>query len=120
MGQEEIELVWRELSGEAFLEVKGWRLQHPRASIQEIEEAMDRSLGKARARFIQEVALASDAKEVGGGPDGGGTKCPQCGHLLESRGERTRRLSTHYDQRIELNRSYGFCPACETGIFSPG
>ena len=104
----------------AGLEGKEWRLQHPKASFKKIEEAVDGSLARARARLLQDVALASDATKVSSGPEGGGTKCPQCGQCLKSRGQSTRSLSTHYDQRISLKRSYGVCPACGTGLFPPG
>ncbi len=115
MWNEDVERVVQQLSGEVMLEVKDWRLQNPKATFREIEAAVDGSWARARARLLQEVALASDATKVSGG-----TECPQCGQCLESRGQGTRSLSTHYDQRISLKRSYGVCPACGTGLFPPG
>ena len=120
MWNEEVEQVWHRLSEELILEVKEWRLQHPKASFKEIEQAVDGSLAKARARLLQDVALTSDATKVSSDPRGGGAECPQCAHSLESRGQQIRSLSTNYDQSISLKRSYGFCPACGTGLFPPG
>ena len=120
MWNEEVESSWHRLGEEVILGIKEWRLQHPRATLTEIEQAMDGLWGRARARFLQDVALASEAREMGNIPEEGGSRCPACGHLLESRGQKIRSLTTHYEQRINLKRSYGVCPACGTGLFPPG
>ena len=120
MWNEDVERVVQQLSGEVMLEVKDWRLQNPKATFREIEAAVDGSLARARARLLQEVALASEATEVSSDPEGRGYQCPRCSHPLESRGQRTRNLITNYNQSINLKRSYGVCPACETGFFPPG
>jgi hypothetical protein len=120
MWNEDVERRLQELSGEVILQVKEWRLQHPKATFREIEAAVDESWARARARLLQEVALASEAREMSSGPGGGGSQCPQCHRLLESRGQRSRELITHYNQIIKLKRNYGVCPACGTGFFPPG
>ena len=120
MWKEEVERRLQELSGEVIMEVKEWRLQHPKATFREIEAAVDESWARARARLLQEVALASEATEASSDPEGERYRCPQCGHSLESRGQRSRDLLTYYDQSINLKRSYGVCPACGTGLFPPG
>lgn len=120
MWNEEMERRLQELCGEVILEVKEWRLQHPKATFREIEAMVDESWARARARLLQEVALASEAQEISSDPAGGGYRCPQCNHPLESRGQRSRGLLTHYNQSINLKRSYGVCPACGTGLFPPG
>ncbi len=120
MWNEEAERVVQELVEEVMQGVKEWRLQNPKATFREIEAAVDGSWARARARLLQEVALASEATEVSSDPEGRGSQCPQCGGPLESRGQRTRNLITNYDQSISLKRSYGQCPACETGLFPPG
>ncbi len=115
----------RELLEESMLKVKEWRLEHAKATFKEIEEAMDRIWARARAQLLQDVALASEARTVehdreGGGARCSGSRCPGCGGLLGNRGEKTRGLSTHHDQRVELKRGYGYCPGCGTGVFPPG
>jgi len=52
---------WEQQAEEVLLGIKEWRLQHPKATFKEIEEAVDASLAKARARLLQDVALASEA-----------------------------------------------------------
>lgn len=120
MWNEEVERRLQELSGEVILEVKEWRLQHPKATFREIEAAVDGSWARARTRLLQEVSLTSEAREMSSDPEGGGYRCPQCNHPLESRGQRSRDLLTQYNQSINLKRSYGVCPACGTGLFPPG
>ena len=120
MWNEDVERRLPELSGEVILAVKEWRLQNPKATFREIEAAVDGSWARARARLLQEVVLASEATEVNSDPEGGGYGCPQCGQAMESRGQRTRSLTTNYNQSIILKRSYGVCPACGTGLFPPG
>lgn len=120
MWNEEVERRLQELSGKVILEVKEWRLQHPKATFREIEAAVDESWARGRARLLQEVALASEATEVSREPEGKGSQCPRCGSSLERRGQHTRSLTTNYDQSINLKRSYGVCPACGTGLFPPG
>lgn len=120
MWNEEVERAMEELSGEVMREVKEWRRQNPKANFREIEATVDGSWAIVRARFLQEVALTSEATEVSSDPEGVGYQCSQCGHTLESRGQHTRSLTTNYNQSISLKRSYGVCPACGTGLFPPG
>jgi hypothetical protein len=40
---------WRELSEQAITGIKEWRLQHPRASLKEIEAAIDERLAHVPA-----------------------------------------------------------------------
>ena len=111
---------WSQLAEEVMLKIREWREEHPKATFTEIEEAVDRLWASARARLIQDVALASDVKNINHESGDSCPLCPRCGRQLESRGEKVRKLSTNYGQSIELKRSYGVCPACKTGIFSPG
>ena len=66
MWQEELARVWGGLTKEALQELTDWRWEHPKATLKEIEELVDGSLARVRARLLQEVALASDAREVSG------------------------------------------------------
>ena len=120
MWDEGVERNWSRVAEGVMLEIKEWREQHPRASFTEIESAVDGLWAKARARILQDVALASDAKTISAEGGESCSQCSECGGQLKSRGEKVRKLSTSHDQRIELKRSYGVCPACGTGIFPPG
>ena len=74
MWNEEVESSWHRLPEEVILVIKEWRLQHPRATLTEIEQAMDGLWGRARARFLQDVALASEAREMSNIPEEGGPR----------------------------------------------
>lgn len=109
---------WEELAEEVISGMKEWRLQHPRATLREIEAALDERLAKMRARMLQDAALASSAADLRRGAEQ--RVCPECGGKLVERTREVRRLVTTHDQVIELERSYGVCHRCGAGIFPPG
>ena len=119
MGREELGAGWQEASAEVIDELKAWREQHPKATLQEIEAAFDEQLGGLRRRMLEDAALASQATEWET-TSSEGPSCPQCGARLEKRGKAKRILTTAYNQTLELERRYGVCPVCQTGLFPPG
>ena len=116
MWDEGIERNWSRLAEGMMLEIREWRELHPKATFTEIEEAIDRLMAKARAQFIQDVALASEARNIRRESEANRPRCPDCGSRLESRGEAVRRLSTSHGQPVELRRGRGVCPACGAGF----
>jgi YgiT-type zinc finger domain-containing protein len=110
---------WHALAEEAMSGMKEWRLQHPKATLQEIETALDERLGQMRARMLQDLALASAAADIQAVREDQRPRCPQCGGVLESRGEHRRVLTTQRNQPLELERSYGVCSTCGEGFFPP-
>ena len=100
--------------------MKDWRVQHPKATLPEIEEALDERLGRLRARMLEDVALASGASDWKDADAEEQPKCPLCGHPLVARGKKTRRLQTQGGKALALTRSYGVCPTCQSGLFPPG
>jgi ribosomal protein L34E len=128
MWSSEVEARWQHEIDEVMTGMKEWRLQHPRATLKEIEQALDEKLARVRARMLEDIALASRAARIGEGDqasdkaDERGSerpRCPKCGGALESRGEQARTLVTNHNQEIRLTRSYGYCPACAAGLFPP-
>ena len=111
---------WEELSEEVLSGMKEWRLQHPRATLREMEEALDERLARMRARMLEDMALASKAADLRKAAQEARPVCGQCGEPLVSRGKRKRQLQTHGGEEIVLERSYGVCPRCEQGAFPPG
>jgi predicted RNA-binding Zn-ribbon protein involved in translation (DUF1610 family) len=110
---------WSELGREAMKEVKQWRLSHPNASLNEIEQALDEQLGQMRARMLEDLAQASDAAHLDERTDER-PRCPQCDEELIGRGQHVRELETDRHQRLRLNRTYASCPRCGIGLFPPG
>lgn len=111
---------WQELAEEVMTGMKEWRLQHPKATFKEIEKALDTRLARMRARMLQDVALASAAREVSQAGNGERPLCPKCGHRMEARGEEERTLTTFYNQSVTLRRGCARCPVCQTRLFPPG
>ena len=117
---DDLDAPWRELSEEVIIGMKEWRVQHPKATFQEIETALDERLARLRARMLQDAALASCTADVSAVAEEKRPHCPQCGVPLEARGQETRTLITHYAQALDLKRSYAVCPQCQRGLFPPG
>lgn len=109
---------WHQLSEEVITGMKEWRMQHPKATLAEIESALDERLAYLRARMLQDVALASASVDWSKSKQR--PKCVDCGEELVSSGTRRRRLQTQGRQEITLERTYGVCPACSSGNFPPG
>ncbi len=116
---EDLDARWHALSDEVITQMKEWRIQHPRATFQEIETALDERLARLRARMLEDAALVSRATDLTTATEQERPVCPQCGTPMELRGHPTRELLTNHDQTIELKRSYAVCPHCQWGIFPP-
>jgi uncharacterized protein with PIN domain len=120
MWSADVEARWRELSEEVITGMAEWRGQHPRATLREIEAALDERLTRVRARMLQDTALASAATDVSRLPTEERPRCPECGHTLEAHGQEERTLRTTYEHPVTLRRSSARCPACGVGLFPPG
>jgi hypothetical protein len=106
------------LSNEILSGMREWRLQHPDATITELEDALDQRWYRLRARMLEELALEREAANwhttATDRPS-----CPDCGRALIRRGRQPRHLKTHGDHTLTLTRSYGYCPTCKKGHFPP-
>ncbi len=91
-------------------EVHAWSQAHPKATLSEIEDELDRRLQAARAELLDDVVARVTGDE----------RCSQCGGPLMGRGQRERTLTTQGGETLSLTRRYLHCPACESGLFPPG
>ena len=110
---------WQVLAEEAITGMAEWRVQHPTATLREIEAAIDEHLAQVRARMLQDAALLSAAADLRALPAAARPVCPDCGQRLEARGQEARRLTTRHDQPITLRRTRAVCPQCGTALFPP-
>jgi ribosomal protein S27AE len=117
---DELESRWQPLSHQVIHAMKEWRRQHPRATLQEIETALDAQLAHLRAQMLQDTALTSPNADLPTMSEAERPRCPQCGTLFAAQGTQTRTLVTEHDQTIQLSRSYATCPECGAGLFPPG
>ncbi len=120
MWTEELDARWHELAEEVLIGIKEWRLQHPKASLSEIEHAIDERWAKARVRILQDAALVSAAATLTTAESTERPRCPECDTQLEARGQEVRQLTTQGDHTITLTRSAAVCPACGRRLFPPG
>lgn len=111
--------LWQHLTAEVMTGMREWRLQHPTATLREIELELDPRLARMRARMLEDLALTSTAATWQEGTQMQAPTCPQCGTPLTDRGTHPRTLLTHGGQTVTLERSYGVCPTCGSGLFPP-
>jgi len=109
---------WQEMSEEAMQEVGDWREKHPKASLREIEQALDKQMLKLRAKVLEEAAQLSEMRVWTESEDL--PVCPACRVALEFRMKGKRELQTDGGHSIQLEREYGVCPSCGQGFFPPG
>ena len=95
-----------------------WRKQHPKATLREIEKAVDEHINQLRAKMIEGAALVSEVREWE--KTEAGPVCPDCKVLLRGAGRGERSLQTNGGETVELEREYGLCPQCGQGFFPPG
>ena len=111
---------WDSLAAEVLVGIKDWRAQHPRATFTEIEEELDRELGRLRTRLLEDVALASAATDGAGTGEHPTATCPTCGGRLVARGQATRAVTVTHNRTVTLPRQYLVCSSCGAGVFPPG
>jgi len=99
--------------------MKEWRQQHPKATLREIEEAMDEHLNRLRAEMFEELIKISPQADWSQSQESERPRCEQCGNQLVSRGKRSRWLQTSGGQRVQIERNYGTCPQGGQGLFPP-
>jgi predicted RNA-binding Zn-ribbon protein involved in translation (DUF1610 family) len=117
MNPEEMEQQWQQKSQRAANAIAQWRQAHPRATLAEIEAAVDEQMNQMRASMIEEVAQASPLEQ---GADNQETlRCPQCGERMQARGKHQRRLQTQGGQKVTLTRQYQNCLSCGYSFFPP-
>jgi uncharacterized protein with PIN domain len=103
-----------EMPDEVAAKLKAWRQAHPRATLTEIEEAVEAELAKIRNEWVAELAQAGEESETET------PSCPQCGEAMVKNGRRTRRLKSKEGNTLQLERQQWRCLECGTTLFPPG
>jgi hypothetical protein len=112
----------REVSGPSGVDLEAavhadlmhWRAAHPRATLTEIELAVEAAVQRLRAQYLAEVVVPPP----GTAPP---PACPHCGDQLQPRGRRTRAVLTPgQPDPVRLDRLYLVCARCGAGVFPPG
>ncbi len=101
-------------------DLTAWRRQHPQATLPELAQHLDARLAQVRAQWRTDLAQARSAADGRTAPAAAHPTCPDCGTPLQSRGCHVRQIKTQGDQTLTLERQYGMCPACGTGLHPAG
>lgn len=116
---DELSAKWGPLSEAVNAQMSAWRRQHQRATLTEIETALDECLHRLRAQMLSDLAQASPLSDLALLPSEEKPTCPDCGQVLHARGQKTRHLQTTGGKDLAITRSHATCPACGTGLFPP-
>jgi hypothetical protein len=126
---------WREVGGmekpsaqdaeQMRARLQQWRQAHPRATFDEIEEAVQQEVARWQAQLVAELASegAGDSGVAGAGSaTAGGERpvCTACGTPMQRCGRRSREVLSRLGQPLRLERTYYVCPHCGAGVFPPG
>ena len=112
---------WAALAATVADELTAWRQAHPRATLAEIETAVQQGLSQLQARYLTDLVSATASADLAATPSAERPACPQCGGALQARGRQPRRLLTPGQAApLTITRSYAVCSACGAGLFPPG
>lgn len=110
---------WRALSEEILAGINEWRATHPKATFQELEQALHERMSRLEAWGLQAAAQDRTASDWSHAPAQDHPPCPACGTPLLARGQHVRHLQGPGGQDVTLCRTYGTCPTCGLGLFPP-
>jgi hypothetical protein len=115
---EQIGSSWAGLAQEVEQELRVWRRAHPRATLAEIEGAVQ----VGQARYLQDLVQASGAATWRTSPSAERPVCASCGERLQPVGPVQERqvLTAGQKEPLRVQRQYGTCSTCGVGLFPPG
>jgi len=91
-----------------------WRKEHPKATWQEIETAVDERINQLRAQLIEDLVQMGESEGWSQKQEEERPRCATCGKVLVARGAQTRWMQTTGGEAVKLRRTYGSCPECPT------
>lgn len=95
-------------------QIKQWGQENPKATLTEIENAIDRELATIRQTVLKELV---QEKAEGGAAS---YPCPNCQTEMVCNGFKERTLRTKDGQTITLKRQQLRCLQCGMTLFPPG
>lgn len=121
-GEDDLRAGWRAVATDVEAELVIWRTEHPRATLAEIEAAVQAALGQLQARYLADLVHTSAAAHLRQGDPAARPVCPTCGGTLAPAGGAKARavLTPGQTEPVILQRDYAVCSACGAGLFPPG
>jgi transposase-like protein len=104
----------QEQPDELTRKMRQWRQANPKATLTEIEEAVEAELAQLRKQLVEEM-VQEKAMGPQEEPD-----CPRCGQQMVKNGRRQRKLKSKEGQTIQLDRQQWRCLSCGATLFPPG
>lgn len=102
------------ISSEEFAKkMKQWRKSNPKATLTEIEKAVDNELDQLRQTIVETLVQEELA------PRQTAYECPQCGKPLVKNGKKKRKLKTKGSEQITFEREQMRCLECGMTLFPP-
>jgi predicted RNA-binding Zn-ribbon protein involved in translation (DUF1610 family) len=103
-----------DLSTDLAAKMQAWSQANPKATLTDIEVAVDTELAKLRRTIVESIAQTREAVEQIS------HECPQCGRHMVKNGKKKRKLKAKEGQTIELERQQLRCLNCGMTLFPPG
>jgi hypothetical protein len=110
---------WRVLSEEILTDVNQWRANHPKATFQELEQALHECISRLEAQVLQEAAPDRTASDWRQAPERDHPRCPTCGTPLLARGQHIRQEASTGRARREAAQTLRYLPQLWGRAFSP-
>lgn len=95
-------------------QIRQWRNANPKATLTEIEEAVEKELAELREAMVASLAQAREEKEREA------SLCPHCQTKMVKNGQKRRTLKTKEGKTITLKRQQMRCLHCGMTLFPPG
>lgn len=109
---------WGAEADALFAEIEAWRREHPAATLDAIEHAVEERLARLREGLLTDTVHASARTDLGTGA--ARVTCPECGGRLQRRGATSRTVQTGMGAMVTVRRGCGSCPRCKARVFPPG
>lgn len=94
-------------------QIREWQEANPKATLTEMEIAIDEELEKLRSQIIAGLVKERESQEDCK------PACPNCGRNMGKNGKRKRRLKTKGGEPIEFERQQMRCSHCGMTLFPP-
>ncbi|MDH3360533.1 MAG: hypothetical protein OEL55_06640 [Desulfobulbaceae bacterium] len=104
----------QELADELSRKMRQWQQANPKATLTDIEKAVEAELAQLRKRLVEEMV-----QEKGVGMQTA-PECGQCGGKMVKNGRRQRTLQSKEGEAIHLDRQQWRCLSCGATLFPPG
>lgn len=97
-----------------------WRKEHPKATWQEIEAAIDERINQLRAQMIEDVVQMDASSDWSQKPQEQRPRCASCDQPLSARGVQTRLPPNEWRGSSQADANVWNLPKVGSGLFSPG